>query len=446
MLFLAMLLGMVMNAGRHVDDKIRMQNAADAAAQSGGVMVARGMNGLAFTNHLLFDVFAMTAFMREARDRNAGAYVPEILDAWAAEAPKFAGAPIEKFQRLGPAIAAKAPREAELARRWSDWAAATSELVLPVMEEILQQRMIPEFQRTLVAAIPDMAQAATAEVAARHTGPAPSRGPMLGVLWRGAAVPVGNESDALARTLPVIDPVMDYVANQAQFFDRARDERRDQSRRHLDEWNYRALLFFDREAKMGQFGRLWRHFTCAQLEHLLEVEYPTTNLPHVIRTEQAEVHDGNAHLDEAFSFVAVVYWPKTPEILPGLFRDPIDGDAVAYAQARLFIPARRLVWHWAEPAAPPFGDMGGHEIPMPPPEDGSDPGDEEPTEPGHWIIAWGPGISEQWNLLNQNWTAQLVPATLVTLPAILQTPPDAAHRPPSLGGMTVEDIQRISPH
>ena len=37
-LFLAMLLGMVMNVGRHVDGKLRMQNAADAAAYSGGVV------------------------------------------------------------------------------------------------------------------------------------------------------------------------------------------------------------------------------------------------------------------------------------------------------------------------------------------------------------------------------------------------------------------------
>ena len=38
-MFLAMLLGMVMNAGRHVDGKIRMQNAADSAAYSGGVVL-----------------------------------------------------------------------------------------------------------------------------------------------------------------------------------------------------------------------------------------------------------------------------------------------------------------------------------------------------------------------------------------------------------------------
>jgi len=49
-LFLAMLLGMVMNVGRHVDGKLRMQNAADSAAYSGGVVLARGMNTVTFTN------------------------------------------------------------------------------------------------------------------------------------------------------------------------------------------------------------------------------------------------------------------------------------------------------------------------------------------------------------------------------------------------------------
>ena len=63
---------MVMNVGRHVDGKLRMQNAADSAAYSGGVVLARGMNTLAFTNHLLCDVFAVTAILREARDRELG--------------------------------------------------------------------------------------------------------------------------------------------------------------------------------------------------------------------------------------------------------------------------------------------------------------------------------------------------------------------------------------
>src|SRR5208283_4508844 len=76
-MFLAMLLGMVMNVGRHVDGMLRMQNAADSAAYSGGLVMARGMNTLAFTNHLLCDTFALTAFLREARDQNSASYAPQ---------------------------------------------------------------------------------------------------------------------------------------------------------------------------------------------------------------------------------------------------------------------------------------------------------------------------------------------------------------------------------
>ena len=78
---MTMILGMVMNVGRQIDGKIRIQNAADAAAYSGGVAVARGMNTLAFTNNLLCEVFSMTAPMREAQEQNAQKFVPSILAA-----------------------------------------------------------------------------------------------------------------------------------------------------------------------------------------------------------------------------------------------------------------------------------------------------------------------------------------------------------------------------
>src|SRR5208283_1670835 len=110
-MFLAMLLGMIMNVGRHVDGKIRMQNAADASAYSGGVALSRGMNTLAFTNHLLCDVFAVTAILREARDRNAQSYTPRILAAWNTIGPIFQSSNFRKFQALGSAIVQKAPLE-----------------------------------------------------------------------------------------------------------------------------------------------------------------------------------------------------------------------------------------------------------------------------------------------------------------------------------------------
>src|SRR5688572_21052601 len=100
MMLMAMLLGMLINSARQVDGKIKMQNAADAAAYSGGVVIARGMNTLAFTNHMLCDVFALTAFMREARDRNAEQLADPVLHTWAQIGPIFSLSGFAKFDRL----------------------------------------------------------------------------------------------------------------------------------------------------------------------------------------------------------------------------------------------------------------------------------------------------------------------------------------------------------
>ena len=87
LLALVILLGMVMNTGQQVDQKIKMQNAADAATYSGGVVLARNMNSLAFTNQLLSEVFALTAFMREAQARRAESLTPEIARQLGADWP-----------------------------------------------------------------------------------------------------------------------------------------------------------------------------------------------------------------------------------------------------------------------------------------------------------------------------------------------------------------------
>ena len=62
-LLLTMLLGMVINTGRQIDNKVKLQNAADASTYSGGVVLARGMNSLAFSNHMLCEVFAPHRFL-----------------------------------------------------------------------------------------------------------------------------------------------------------------------------------------------------------------------------------------------------------------------------------------------------------------------------------------------------------------------------------------------
>ena len=71
-------------------------------------------------------------------------------------------------------------------------------------------------------------------------------------------------------------------------------------------------------------------------------------------------------------------------MLPGLFRNPINGDAIAYAQVRLFIPQRRLVWHWSSPT--PDRRMGGVPGEFPELPDEEEEQDAEPAE-GRWVVA-----------------------------------------------------------
>lgn len=470
-LLLTMLLGMVMNSGRQVDGKIRMQNAADAVAYSGAVVIARGLNTLAFTNHLLSDVLALTAFMREARDRNAEQYVPSILAAWNQVAPLFARSGFPKFERLGAAIPLKTPLEQELVRAYSQWGAAASQQILPLLEYILgqegapQSQLIPEFQRAVVQAYPDIAQLAAMEVAQRNGRPEYGRGTMLGALWRGSpdpleALPVGGAGEMGLPSLPVVDPVAEAAWGDSRYLDIARQQRKRLAETYLRHWNDEALVMFDREAKMCQFGALWRGFTCAYLRDLLEKEFPRSNLPHVLRWEVPDpqyfdpfwdqLPQIKEHLQRHFTYVGVVYWRRLPEIFPRVFRNPLEGDAMAFAEARVFIPHPRLEYQRVDPSGGPsdipLGGMPG-DFPTLPPDEPLTPGDG----PARWIVG-RQHVPTEWTLINQNWTAQLVPATVPNLAAILQTPPPVAGWPgydlrlPDLGGLSTDQIIQISIH
>ena len=207
---------------------------------------------------------------------------------------------------------------------------------------------------------------------------------------------------------------------------------------------------FDNEAKMGRFGTLWRGFTCGHLRELLDQEYPLSNLPFLIATEQDEIVDANDHLDQHFTFVGVVYRKELPQMFPGLFRNPADSDAVAYATVRVFVPRSRLVWHYWTPVSPlrTIGGMPGYPIDLP--DEGSDSDDEEAG--GRWVVGRQSWVGEAWNLLNQHWTAQLVPSTQPNLAQTLETLPplpefaDQDIHLPNLGGISTDEIGRISTH
>jgi hypothetical protein len=479
-LMFTMILVMVVNVGRHLDDKLRMQNAADASAYSGGVVLARGMNAIAFSNHLLADIFAITAFLREGRDRNAEQLTPEILDA-----EVFTQAEFEKFQQLGIAIIDEVPRQREAVNAFGDMTEAASDFALPVFEFILSEHLIPRFQRTTLRTIPVLAQQATREVALRHgmrgglraedidnprLRAGSERGPQVGVLWRATVQPVGypDEEHPLTRTLPIVDAdptATDYynLENPQRYLNTAVEQRRRLAKRYLDMWNFDKLNLFFTEARLSNYGPLWRMATCAQLERLLTFEYPFTNLPMVLR-ESDSAFGGNGlggestatisreRLEREFQFVSIVYRAHLPEFAPGLFQNPLnaESDALAFAQVSLFIPRPRRYLTilgqggTVQPAS--IGGTFGIDIQTQLPPQPADPDQSHNPEDERWPSENWP---TRWDLLNQNWTVQLVPATVGTLPQLLQTPPPSEEQPfrlPNLQGLTNRDLKRINTH
>ncbi len=441
LMLLTMLLGMVINTSRQVDSKVRLQNAADAATYSGGVVIARGMNGLAFTNHMISDVFALTAFLREARDGNAASLTPQVLTAWSNIAPVLESSEFPKFKALGQAIPEKVRLEQEMILRYSEWMASISALVLPVFEQILAEEAIPQYQRALIAGTPLQAQIAVSEIAYRHgdavSNRDASRGPLAGLLWRTMLMPVSGESEMVRTTLPVVDPASDEGLQTNGLRRRARTRRNSLAHTYLDHWDNEYMQPFDAEAKMSQFGQLWRGFTCGQLERLLKDEYPDTNLPMMIRPLPTGVAAGqvqataNVVLDTDYNFVGVTYWPPLTEAMPGIFTSPVQVEHQAYAQGTLFIPTRRLV---LANSGDPYSQLGFYR---------------------YWYWVGRQNRPTEWDLWNQNWNFQLVPATTEALPQILSqdpsdagipTVPERRYYPPNLTDMTGQQMQTLNSH
>jgi hypothetical protein len=166
----------------------------------------------------------------------------------------------------------------------------------------------------------------------------------------------------------------------------------------------------------------------------------------------------NAHLESDFMFVGVVYRRQLANLVPGVFQNPIRSDTQAYSQIMLFVPRRRLIKAYPSTVTPETGTIGGvpgERIPLPGPRTPAAPPpprdpDEDVEQP--WTIVyqsehWYP---HDWNLINQNWTMQLVPATTSTIPAILSTRPEingvTGFDTPDLRSLTEEDFRWLSHH
>ena len=132
---------------------------------------------------------------------------------------------------------------------YSAWAKSVSDQVLPLMEEILSQELIPKYQRAVVAAFPDIAQSAARETASRNGTPDYGRGTMFGVLWRTDGQPPGGGDEASYspddRTLPVVDPELDSLPNQSDYVQAGPGRRSALAHKYLDDWNDELLGAFD---------------------------------------------------------------------------------------------------------------------------------------------------------------------------------------------------------
>ena len=324
---LTLVLGMVINAGRQVDEKIRLQNAADAAAYSGGAVMARGLNALAFSNHLEAEVFALVAYMRAGRDAGPGKdpttlnFENSILDAWNVVGGIFSRSSFPKFARVGPAIQQKVPLEKDIVKYFLQMTELQSSLVLSPLESILRGPVsqpggspdplggvIPRFQRAVVLTTPQTAQLAASEIARLHGSMTTAgklsglekqhgRQPLTAVLWRTNVMPVsaGNEQDPQQRTMPVFDPSPtgpDASMSTIDYLELARCQRRRWATYVLQLWNQNLLDPFYRgipnpgpggatSAKMSALYWIWTIYTCGQLNKLLDQEYYATNVPHI---------------------------------------------------------------------------------------------------------------------------------------------------------------------
>jgi len=440
LLVFTMLLVMVTNVGRHADDKLKMQNAADAAAITGGVMLSRGLNGLAHTNHLLCEVFAITAYLREGNERNAEQQIPGILQAWGLAGGDLAGAQFQRFQQPGQAVIQRIPFELEAVTAFGNEQAAAAAHFLPIFEAVLDYELIPNYQRTLVQTVPNLAVAAANETVRRHAQPtnparhdpnAPNQASRqlqpgdlpVCVLFRADTRAIGESSEANPRyrTLPAIDPTesSDY---QSEYFRDAVDQRRELANHYLKLWESRKLDLFDRDARMSRFGELYRIAVRGQLDRLLEEDFPKTNLPFQIRRMLFGTHPNqmaqmqrnplkwrrvNNHLDRDYHLLAVVYRRHLEEMGPGLFENPLSrhADAQSFAQLQIYLPERRLIKRpWVEPIVDP-------------------PTRERPFPELKYEIIHGDNWPDDWDLTNQNWTTRIMPVSLPSLQEILARSP-----------------------
>ena len=382
------LLLLLLNTARHLDSKVRLQNAADAAGQSGVGILARGMNAIAFANRLEADLLAGVAVFRGAQ-----------------------GTP----QANSPLV----------------------QMVLPFFEQILQgqpgqlppDRPIPAFRRDIVMQIPMLADQVTRQVA-RNNGlwrgpnsanaPDGPQGPLLVQLWTtsGRAVNSGGEDDPRTRTLPVIDASpsgvdVAYLVDPAAELARARNERVQLVDRYMQPWAL-DLAGGDPVLANQLIGRAQR-----PKRLLLDGQYIDTNLPLVLRAPAPSAGE----LERDLMFVAVSYRLHPGSSASRMFRNPnaLQAPAMAFSQVHLFLPKHRYtccpwgVWIY------------------------------DPNTDTSYFISYFDGWPGEWSANTQNWQAKLAPATADAISSILSSQvPNSNLNPPQWGALTPRQVDTLT--
>jgi len=379
----------LLNSAKQLDSKVRMQNAVDAAGQSGVGILARGMNAVAFANQLEAELLAAVAVMQAAEGTSA------------ATSPLVALLPV--FQEILAGLPGQLPPD----------------------------RPIPAFRSDVVRRIPSLADEVTRRVGranglwrGANVGNTPDgpQGPLVVQLWTTSGLPIGRspEYDPQTRTLPLIDPTplgpdAPYLNASSHLLELARRERERMVRRYVGQW---ALDLASGDPAVTRTLLAKAEFN---LRLLLDGIYRDSNLPLILRDQSP----GLTQMERDFMFMAVAYRAHSKTTAPLMFHNPNAAlaPAMAFAQLHLFLPRPRYTCcPWGETRINPRTD-------------------EE------YFISNTDGWPTEWEASTQNWHAKLVPATARSISSILSSEaPGGNGNPPRWGRLSPRQIDALTHH
>jgi len=380
LLGLTMMLLAMINIAKQIDAKVRRQNAVDAATRSAASTVARGMNAVAFANHLEADVFAIAALLSALEGTDTpwtGQYAP----------------------------------------------------LRSLFDQMLAERAVSAFRTDVILQTPRLASRTMREIARRHG----LKQTALETEQQSGAAGTGTSTFAtvLWGTKETDDEYPELPIDDLELFPTSRTfeailRRNEIARRNLSSWI--GELGNALEARQLPMPPGLPQRARDRLDELLDVIYPSANVPALLAMDGENPRN--------LQYLGIVYGAHVSEMAPRMYRNPLrnNADAVAFAQARVFLPVHRYRWStgrsvrddgtvveslgWITRITSPDGAV---------------------SESNNYD-----GWPQTWDTFSQNWTAQLVPATWTSIPQMLSS--SQGVRMPNLGGVSSEQFQRLNTH